>query len=120
MTLTPETTEAALKAAIREGLDQWPDTAANAVDGIYAAVRAALGPFLAEVVQQGMQDPTLQAELAKAVLVPILVDIEDEIHNIHDATSTSDIDRPGLRRAARLIRANRRDVTEEIEKEPQR
>jgi hypothetical protein len=116
VTLTPETTAATLKAAIQQSIDTWEGlTIDGVVDHIHAAVHAALGPIVAQAVEQALNDPTSHAALTKIVLVPLLTDIEDELNDDHDSPGTDDAYRPGLRRAARLIRDTRRAATQDAD-----
>lgn len=115
MNLTPESTAATLKAAIHESIIRsgWSNFPPGLVDDIHAAVHAALPPIVTQAVEQACTSPIHQAAILSAVMVPFLTTLEDEINDDHDKPSTDDAYRPGLRRAARLIRDTRRAATEE-------
>lgn len=59
---------------------------------------------------------SVDPDIANKIIAPILREIEDLINQDHDARTTHPTHRPGLARAARIIRMARNDITTEAGK----
>lgn len=114
MNITPETSSTAFKQAIGDAIDACSGRNREyRINAIYDAVKGKLAEMMPAIIEQAMQDPKTITAMAEQVVIPMINEIENLINDDHDAPTTQDLYRPGLRRAARTLRNVRRDIQKE-------
>lgn len=116
MNITPGTYAAIIGGAIREAFDTWADREEAApgldvdwiVERVYASVSKAHHAAMPALVSEAFQQPAVQEQIMANLVPGVLAELEDSINDEHDSPKTDDVYRPGLRRAARLVRETRR------------
>lgn len=116
MTMTQQDIDTALRNAIRAGLEASHDADGSDLDRdttILTHVKNTLNTLIPALVDAAMREGAAINAMTTEFVIPMLATLEDEINDDHDDPKTDAMYRPGLRRAARLIRETRRAATKD-------
>lgn len=118
MSINPDTANTQFRDAIRDAYREasWTGDEETAVSLLVTAAKDAFAAMLPDIIKTAMEDPKTTTAMAQQVIVPMLREIEDLINADHDARTTHPTHRPGLARAARIIRLARTDIQTETSK----